>query len=391
MNILFVGDHSNDPRLGSAKVPAKLREEFEAQGHRCRIVSAADLGPRPRGRHLRALLSPVLALRAVRRAIREWGAVDVIDAASAEGLYPAILGRLGRGLASAVVARSNGLEHLNYRRMVEDHRHGLLHKPAWKRVWHPLVRLTQVEWAVRAADRVILLNPADREFVLRRGWKRAEEIDLIGHGVSAGFIADVPPPDNPRGAGVLYCGTWTGMKGVEYLARAFGLLAGRGVAADLTILGGAAPEPAIRAAFPPAARPRLRILDRLPESEVVREYRRHDLLVFPSTYEGFGMVLLEAMSQRLPVVATPVGAASTLVRDGETGLLVPPRDPHRLADAIARLVSDPGLRRRLAENAFRLVRDQTWGRTAEETLAAYERAIAHRRVRAAGRHGGSGP
>ena len=46
------------------------------------------------------------------------------------------------------------------------------------------------------------------------------------------------------------------------------------------------------------------------------EYRRHDALLFPSTYEGFGMVVIEAMSQRLPVIATPLGCARSLVRDG---------------------------------------------------------------------------
>ena len=50
------------------------------------------------------------------------------------------------------------------------------------------------------------------------------------------------------------------------------------------------------------------------------EYRRHDALLWTSSYEGFGLVLLEAMSQRLPVIATPAGCAATLVRDGQTGI-----------------------------------------------------------------------
>ena len=73
MKTLLVGDFPNDPRLGSAKVPVKLREEFTALGHACRLVTADDLGPRPRGRHLRELLAPALAFRAVRRATRGWG------------------------------------------------------------------------------------------------------------------------------------------------------------------------------------------------------------------------------------------------------------------------------------------------------------------------------
>ena len=74
-------------------------------------------------------------------------------------------------------------------------------------------------------------------------------------------------------------------------------------------------------------------VDRAPESEVMTAYRTHDVLAWPSTYEGFGMVVVEAMSQRLPVVATPVGCAQSLIVSEQTGLIVPPRDPAALARA----------------------------------------------------------
>jgi len=81
-------------------------------------------------------------------------------------------------------------------------------------------------------------------------------------------------------------------------------------------------------------------------------YRTHDVLVLPSTYEGFGMVIIEAMSQRLPVVTTPVGCARTLVAHERTGLIVPPRDGEALAAALTRAVGDDALRTRLADAAF---------------------------------------
>ena len=324
---------------------------------------------------MRWAFAPLAAFAAVRRAFRQNGPYDVVDLASAEGLWVGVLRRTGLFNAAAIVARSNGIEHLNYQRMLDDHAAGLLHKPWTRRLWYPALRLSQVAAAARAADRLIVLNEADRAFAVSRRWKDDGAIDLVPHGVSSRFLADVPPPDHPRGGGVLFCGTWDSMKGVHYLAAAFSLMVERGRRVNLTVLGGAMPAETIRSTFSEAARPYVTILDRLPEEDVIAAYRSHDVLVFPSSYEGFGMVLLEAMSQRLPVVATPVGCATTLVRHDETGLTAPARDSAALADALARLLDDPALRSRLADAAFTRVRDMSWARTARLTLAVYDRAL----------------
>jgi glycosyltransferase involved in cell wall biosynthesis len=313
----------------------------------------------------------------VRRAFRTGGPYDVVDVASAEGLWLASLGRRAVN-GAAIVSRSNGLEHLNYRRMLDDAAAGLGSKP-WSRRWfHPLVRLTQVAAAARAADRLLLLNDGDRAFAVERHWKPASEIDVVPHGVSRRFLDEAPPPSSPRGGGVLFCGTWTPVKGVTYLADAFGRLVRAGRTVNLTILGGAIAGETIRAAFPPGARPLLTIVDRLPEDAVMAAYRSHDVLAWPSTFEGFGMVLVEAMSQRLPVVATPVGCATSLVAHERTGLCVPPRDPAALAAALDRMLTDRQLAARCADAAFEKVRGMTWTSTAERTLEVYAKAIAAR-------------
>jgi glycosyltransferase involved in cell wall biosynthesis len=120
------------------------------------------------------------------------------------------------------------------------------------------------------------------------------------------------------------------------------------------------------------------ILERVPERDVMAAYRTHDVLAWPSTYEGFGMVVVEAMSQRLPVVATPVGCAQSLIDPGRTGLLVPPRDPAALAGALRLMLSDDELRARCSAAAFERVRGMTWTHTAERTIDVYQRALATR-------------
>jgi glycosyltransferase involved in cell wall biosynthesis len=387
MRILLAGDYPRDARLGSTKVLLKLQEEFRGLGHTCDVLLADDLGATPRHRLLRWAFAPVTAVAAIRRAFRERGPYDVIDVASAEGLWVGVLRRAGLFNGAAIIARSNGLEHLNYRRMLDDHDAGLLDKPWTRRWWYPAVRLSQVAAAARIADRLILLNGNDRAFAVGRRWKHEDEIDLVPHGVSARFLAEAPPSDHPRGHGILFCGTWDATKGVPYLASAFSQLVERhvtlqpgGTPATLTVLGGGVPADQIRAAFADVARPHVSIVDRVAEEEVVAAYRSHDVLAFPSTYEGFGMVLLEAMTQRLPVVATPAGCANALVQHEQTGVIVPPRDAASLADALARLLGEPALRARLADAAFRRVRDMSWTRTAHATLAVYERALTERHV-----------
>lgn len=377
MRILLAGDYPADARLGSTKVLLKLQEEFRAAGHECDLLLSDDLASAPTNPYLRQALGPIAALRAVKRMASARGPYDVVDVASAEGLWIAAR-RPGPLRGAAVISRSNGLEHLNYRRMLDDHDAGLLHKPWTRRLFHPLVRLTQVAAAARACDRLLLLNEVDRAFALDRGWKPSAAIDVVPHGVSSRFLEQPPSEREPRGGGILFCGSWTEVKGIHDLVAAFSLLAREAPDTRLTVLGGGVPEATIRAAFPPDVQRSLTVRPRSAEDVVMDAYRAHDVLVWPSTYEGFGMVVIEAMSQRLPVVATPVGCARSLIVHQQSGLLVEPRQAPALAGALRRMLDDVGLRTRCAAAAFERVRGMTWAATAARTLEVYERARSDR-------------
>ena len=103
-----------------------------------------------------------------------------------------------------------------------------------------------------------------------------------------------------------------------------------------------------------------------------------DLFVVSSYLEGMGTATLDAMASGLAVVATRVGGIPEIVRDGETGILVPARDPKALADAMVRVSSDPALRGRLGAAGRVRARLFSADRTAEGTRRVYEEALAPR-------------
>jgi glycosyltransferase involved in cell wall biosynthesis len=114
----------------------------------------------------------------------------------------------------------------------------------------------------------------------------------------------------------------------------------------------------------------------LPPQELAMLYARAAVVACPSHREGFGLACAEAMSHGRAVVASDVGGLRDLVIDGETGLLVPPRDIPALRSALERLLADRELRRRLGANARERVRGLcSWQRVTDETIAAYERAL----------------
>jgi L-malate glycosyltransferase len=111
-----------------------------------------------------------------------------------------------------------------------------------------------------------------------------------------------------------------------------------------------------------------------------------DLFVMSSVTEGLGSALLDAMAAGRPIVATRAGGIPEVVADGETGMLVPPRDSRALADAIRTLLRDPGRRARLAEGGRTRVRKLfSADRMVDGTLAVYER-LADKSLAAGSRH-----
>ena len=96
------------------------------------------------------------------------------------------------------------------------------------------------------------------------------------------------------------------------------------------------------------------------------------LLAHPATMEGFANVAMQAMAAGVPVVSADVGGMSESVRDGVSGILVPPRDPGRLAEAVISLLDNPALQRKLGQSGRSIVEQEfTVSRMVTETIKIY--------------------
>jgi D-inositol-3-phosphate glycosyltransferase len=118
----------------------------------------------------------------------------------------------------------------------------------------------------------------------------------------------------------------------------------------------------------------VRFVPPVAQVELAAWYAGADLVAVPSYNESFGLVAVEAQASGTPVVAAAVGGLTTVVHDGRSGLLLDTHDPRDWADALRRLVDDPGRRAALARGALVQARQFSWDLTAERTLETYERA-----------------
>ena len=113
------------------------------------------------------------------------------------------------------------------------------------------------------------------------------------------------------------------------------------------------------------------------EQSLILLYKSSAAFVLPSYYEPFGIVALEAMASRAPVVASDVGGLSDMIQDGVTGLKVPAADPHALAKGLVRVLEDAALADLLRENAYRSVQEKYhWDLVADKTIETYNAASA---------------
>jgi glycosyltransferase involved in cell wall biosynthesis len=217
----------------------------------------------------------------------------------------------------------------------------------------------RVRWFARNLPRfasVIAPSESARQRFLQVGMPADRTTTLPYFCPTEPLIRPRPEPDRPT---ILFMGRIRPNKGYRYFIEALGQLPAsvRGI-----LVGDLTPnreEELRRLAAQAGCGQRLELRPWAGRDAVEQMYRQASIFVFPSVWaETLGIVGLEALACGVPVVASDVGGVREWLREGETGLLVPPKDAGALARAVRELLSPEDRRRRLGQNGICLIRER---------------------------------
>jgi D-inositol-3-phosphate glycosyltransferase len=244
------------------------------------------------------------------------------------------------------------------------------------------------------SDRVIASTVVDQSHIVKRYGVLGAKITVIPPGVDLQRFrplrkslarARLGFDDRPL---VLFVGRIQRLKGIDVLLQSIRAIAdiAPGLEPTVAIIGGAPEGERVEAEQREVQRlteltrtllieSQVRFLGSVPQESLPEYYSAADVTVMPSTYESFGLVALESMACGTPVVATRVGGLTTLIRDSETGYLIPWRDPSLFAQRIAALLTDAPLQRQMQKRAREHATAYGWSTTAAATERVYQQLV----------------
>src|SRR5215218_10369052 len=252
---------------------------------------------------------------------------------------------------------------------------------AARRVDFHLRRSSLSRWKYRQVDCFICASDAIRRMLIADGVPRARAV-TVHEGIDLARVKAAPPAELHQELWLPHDSPIVGNvaalvphKGQRYLVEAAARLLPQQPDTRLVIAGEGELRPALEQQIKQHHLEKHVILAGF-RPDVLSLHKAFEVFVMSSVTEGLGTSLLDAMACGRPVVATNVGGIPEVVADGETGLLVPPRDPAALAAAIVRLLADRGLREQMgAAGLARVQGTFSAERMVRNTLAVYQRVV----------------
>lgn len=254
------------------------------------------------------------------------------------------------------------------------HAHTRKRRAALRR-WYAFTKM-QAKVA-RSLPKILTVSEMARGDVVREFGVARERVAVVHNGVDTDLFKPDPGIATTPGRIVTTASADVPLKGLVFLIEAVAKLRTERNA-SLVVVGDAAEKGPVRQAIERlGVSGAVTFESRVDWTRLVELYRQAQVAVVPSLYEGFSLPAAEAMSCGTPLVATNTGAIPEIAgTDGETALLVPPKDAGTLASAIGALLDDEILRRRIGAAGRRRVLDRfTWKAAAEATVDHYRSAI----------------
>lgn len=204
------------------------------------------------------------------------------------------------------------------------------------------------------------------------------DYQVIPNGIDVAAFSNAEPADLGPGRKLLFVGRLHPRKGFGIAVEAFRRLAPSRGDLRLVVVGAGAGTEALDG-LAPEVRARVTMLGAMPNRELPPIHRACDVFLGPSIGgESFGVVLLEAMAAGLAVVASAIPGYEEVVRDGVTGLLVPPADPEALSAAAGRVLDEPEVGASLGSAAAERARRYDWAVVAGEIDEVYRDVLGER-------------
>lgn len=265
------------------------------------------------------------------------------------------------------------------------------HEHTWSYEGQPLRRLLDGQLVGRLADSFVSVSNADRRRMIDLEGVPPEKTITI----PTGFVPRMEPSAGDLrselgiASGAPVVGTICSVrpqKALEVLLEALAIVQRGRPDTHLVVVGDGPARPGLEAHAESLGVSRVHFTGTRTDLAVI--FEAFDVAVMSSDFEGLPLFAFECMNYRTPLVATAVGGLPDLVRQEETGLLVPPRDPGALARALEALLSDPGRRARMASAAHEQLPDYSMERIAARFAELYGDLLARRgggrRLRAPG-------
>lgn len=365
MNIILVSGHTKNWGAGASSVYLHLHQELLQLGLESHLLNAEDYI----GDKLPVALQKLAwAFYVERKVLPQALAADVIEVAGNIGwrLFASL--RKVKQKRPLLAVRLHALEFKDEQARITEEIARLMKLP----MKYKLLTRHWTNWqefkTLELADIVICHTSREADAIITAGLKQESQVRIYPLGVDPDFI--LHRDHRASATKLLWWGSWVERKGIYTLPRAFELAIRELPTLSLTIGGSGTPPQEVLSCFAAELRSRITILPFVSKDKHKAILAEHDLFIFPSLSEGFGLALLEAMSTGIPCITTLTGMYDWL-EHGQNCYIVPMEAPTAVAGAIKRLINDLSLRQAIGNKGRKTASALTWEHFGKNTVETY--------------------